>query len=609
MLRRLAVGMSVTMLVMLVATVSNAGAARAAEACTGWTSELTPPTTIRVLRTTGPVPGAVETVDFRSYVEDVLSHEFGARNPRAAVLAGAILVKQYAWYHAMRWRGKSAGGMCYDVVDSSRDQVYRPERGTPDARHLAAVAETWPVTLRKNGRFFPTGYRQGSAVACGADADGWHLFQRGAYQCGSGGMSMEGILRTYLEPGLSIVDPGAGDVTGDGLGDVSVVLGLSGASLANGAAEASPPGGIVVRVYEAGGVEPPTPPSAATPSQSPAPDPTPTPTPSPTPRPPLAPITLPVDPASVLATGVGDVTGDRLADLVLLQRAGTDAFTLSVAVAEQDQAFGPPLPWWSSEGSSFRLPSGTPVSVVVADFDGDGRADAGLFARLPAGSDVPAAAAGTIRPTGEQGKLYILLSTAASFGPPTGWLGPVPLNQGAAVAAADVTGDGEADLVLWEDLLSEADPTGALGPVGYRFSVAPSRRSGGLDPLEPWSDVEGIAGADTQLEATDVDRDGRVDIVIGHTVGTAGARFLGLMSTGSEFVQKTLWSASRGYTWSAAKMAAADVNGDGRGDIVVLYNYGSSGTRLYRYLSNGSALKTSTRSLDPTLPWGPARPL
>jgi hypothetical protein len=607
MLRRLAVGMSVTVLVTLVATVSNTGAARAAEACTGWTSDLTPPPTIRVLRTTGPVPGAVETVDFRSYVEDVLSHEFGAHNPRAAVLAGAIFVKQYAWYHAMHWRGKSAGGMCYDVVDSSRDQVYRPDRGTPDARHLAAVADTWPVTLRKNGRFFPTGYRQGDAVACGADADGWHLFQRSAYKCGSAGMSMETILRAYLEPGLSIVDPGAGDVTGDGLGDVSVVLGLSGASIAD--AEASPSGGVVVRVYEAGGVEPPAPPPTATPSLSPAPSPTPPPTPSPTPRPPLAPITLPVDPASVLGTGVGDVTGDRLADLVLLQRTGTDAFTLSVAVAEQDQAFGPPGPWWSSDGTSFRLPSGTLVSVVVADFDGDGRADAGLFARLPAGSDVPAAAAGAIRPTGEQGKLYVLLSTAASFGPPTSWLGPVPLNQGAAVVAADVTGDGEADLVLQEDLLSEADPTGALGPVGYRFSVARSRTGGGLDPLEPWSDVEGVAGADTQLEAADVDRDGRADIVLGHAMATGGARLLGLMSTGSEFAQKTLWSASRGYTWSAAKMAAADVNGDGRGDIVILYNYGSSGTRLYRYLSNGSALKTSTRSLDPTLPWGPARPL
>ncbi len=303
------------------------------------------------------------------------------------------------------------------------------------------------------------------------------------------------------------------------------------------------------------------------------------------------------------------MTGDRLADLVLLMGGGNDAFTLSVAAAEQDQAFGSPESWWSSEGTSFRLPSGTSLSVVVADFDGDGRADAGLFARMPAGSDVPAAAAGTVRPTGEQGKLYVLPSTAGSFGPPSSWLGPVPLNQGTAVLAADVTGDGEADLVLQEDLLSEADPTGTLGPVGYRFSVAPSRRGGGLDPLEPWSDVEGVAGAGTQLEAADVDRDGRVDIVLGHAVGTVGARFLGLMSTGSDFTQQTLWSASRGYTWSAAKMAAADVDGDGRGDIVVLYDFGSSGTRLYRYLSNGGALKSSTRSLDPTLPWGPARPL
>ena len=59
------------------------------------------------------------------------------------------------------------------------------------------------------------------------------------------------------------------------------------------------------------------------PSASPTPTPGPSPESSPTPRPPIPPIPLPVDPATVVATGLGDVTGDRLVDLLLLQRGGS----------------------------------------------------------------------------------------------------------------------------------------------------------------------------------------------------------------------------------------------------------------------------------------------
>ena len=40
----------------------------AASVCTGWTSNVVPPQTIRVLRTTGPAAGSVQTVPFRQYV-------------------------------------------------------------------------------------------------------------------------------------------------------------------------------------------------------------------------------------------------------------------------------------------------------------------------------------------------------------------------------------------------------------------------------------------------------------------------------------------------------------------------------------------------------------
>jgi peptidoglycan hydrolase-like amidase len=109
-------------------------AALAAATCTGWTSDSVPPTTIRVLRTAGPASGSVQAVPFHDYVTVVMAAEWGSGNPAEVLKAGAVAVKEYAWYHAMFWRGGSAAdGSCYDVVDSSMDQVFAPETRVPAA--------------------------------------------------------------------------------------------------------------------------------------------------------------------------------------------------------------------------------------------------------------------------------------------------------------------------------------------------------------------------------------------------------------------------------------------------------------------------------------------
>ena len=140
-----------------------------AAACTGWRSSTAPPETIRVLRTRGGAAGRVQTVNFKTYVEVVFPAELGPQHPREMLRAQAVAIKQYAWYHAMNWRGRSAAGGCYDVVDSTMDQLYSPETRRPAAAHIAAVEETWAWAMHRGGRLFASGYRAGSSVACGAD--------------------------------------------------------------------------------------------------------------------------------------------------------------------------------------------------------------------------------------------------------------------------------------------------------------------------------------------------------------------------------------------------------------------------------------------------------
>jgi hypothetical protein len=184
---------------------------QAAATCTGWTSETLPPTTIRVLRTEGDAAGSVQVVPFRDYVNVVMAAEWGPSNPTEALKAGAVAVKEYAWYRAMIWRGKSADdGSCYDVVDSTLDQVYAPERRAPSPPLTAAVDSTWETSVQRAGHLFATHYQGGADVACAADADGRWLFQTSAMRCARDGMTAEAILGAYYWPDVEIV--GAGPV-------------------------------------------------------------------------------------------------------------------------------------------------------------------------------------------------------------------------------------------------------------------------------------------------------------------------------------------------------------------------------------------------------------
>ncbi|MGA3056473.1 MAG: SpoIID/LytB domain-containing protein, partial [Candidatus Limnocylindrales bacterium] len=194
-------------------TVSAPPLVRAA-VCTGWSSTTTPPPTIRVLRSTGPSSGSVQTVDFKTYVKVVMAPEWSGTWPQEVMRAGAVAIKQYAWYYTMHYRGITGTGGCADVYDNNNDQIYQPETRTPTAQQIQAVDSTWPESILKNGAFILTGYRSGDpSMGCGQDADGYHLYQASASHCASGAnMTGEQILHVYYGPGLviqGVAPPGA----------------------------------------------------------------------------------------------------------------------------------------------------------------------------------------------------------------------------------------------------------------------------------------------------------------------------------------------------------------------------------------------------------------
>lgn len=186
----------------------SAAPAQAGSTCgTNHDSESTPPSTIRVHRTASDT---VDIVPFREYVGIVMaSGEWPYYLPRAVLEVGATATKQYAWYYTLEGHHRSwyrtADGVCYDVKDTTNDQLFRPERADVTQKQEDAIAATWGLTLRKNGRFFLTGYRAGEEPRCGADANGWKIYAKSAVDCANKGMDRQQIQELYLEPNLRFV--------------------------------------------------------------------------------------------------------------------------------------------------------------------------------------------------------------------------------------------------------------------------------------------------------------------------------------------------------------------------------------------------------------------
>ena len=175
---------------------------------TNWTSKKEPPDSILVYRT---ATGKVEEVGFKRYVAVVMaSGEWPSSLPVALLEAGAQATKQYGWYYALEGNHRdgyeNASGKCYDVRDDSDDQVYRPETAEPTDKQKAARDALWGLSLRKNDKFFLTGYRPGSATKCAKDHNEWKLFARSAEDCAERlGYDSIDILHAYYSPRLTKV--------------------------------------------------------------------------------------------------------------------------------------------------------------------------------------------------------------------------------------------------------------------------------------------------------------------------------------------------------------------------------------------------------------------
>lgn len=254
-----------------------------------------------------------------------------------------------------------------------------------------------------------------------------------------------------------------------------------------------------------------------------------------------------------------DVNGDGRADVSTVIDHGRNRTGIWNLVADRDGGFTPAnLAWDSGENGGFGLNRTLPVQT---DTDGDGRQDVVLL-REEAGRRI------SLHVYTSDGNRYEGAPTPAWHSGTAAW----GLSQ-ARLVAGDIDGDGKGDPVVQLN-------TGDGG-----WQILAFRGAAGA-PAE-WLRTPAGSGewAHSVPVLADVDGDGRDDLVVQRALGTCRTSFVVYRSSGTDFESqgRTLLE-SDSYCATAGKPIAADVDGDGRDDILALYEFGArdTGVRIVR---------------------------
>lgn len=253
----------------------------------------------------------------------------------------------------------------------------------------------------------------------------------------------------------------------------------------------------------------------------------------------------------------GDLDADGKSDLFAIQPDGNG---------------NPNIYWLKSQGSSFAVPQlvGVPglwfndvKTWVSGDFNGDNADD--LLAVSKRGDTAP--------------NLVVFSSTGSWLGGSNIWSAPSGISwENMVTVPTDLDGDGKTDLLAIQ-------PDGNNNPNIYWL-----RSTGSSFASPQLVGVPGMAfnGVNSWLGG-DFNGDGYGDLLASSQRGDTAPNLIVFTSTGSWLNGSSLWGAPGAINWASAKSVPTDLDNDGKTDLLSMQPNGSNNPNIYWSKSTGSS--------------------
>jgi hypothetical protein len=294
---------------------------------------------------------------------------------------------------------------------------------------------------------------------------------------------------------------------------------------------------------------------------------------------------------SPFSVAVADVNGDGKADIIVGDASSCYGCSgpglVGVLLGNGDGTFQPVVTH-NSGGYSFET---SPTALALADLNGDGKLDIVMTNYCSSACTDPTA----------EGNASVLLGNGdGTFQPAVIYgSGGFGVSIG-ALAVADVNGDGKPDLLVANGNCVDGGTCGQ-GTIG----VLVGNGDGTFQPVVLYD-----TGVDntTSVAVSDVNGDGKPDLVVTNFCTPGGCTDPGtgsvgvMLGNGDGTFQPAVTYSSGGY-WGAFSTAVADVDGNGRPDLLVLNFSSPNGTSVgvLTNIESGSPTTTTlVSSLNPS---------
>ncbi|MDR3389013.1 MAG: FG-GAP-like repeat-containing protein [Rudaea sp.] len=275
--------------------------------------------------------------------------------------------------------------------------------------------------------------------------------------------------------------------------------------------------------------------------------------------------------SSPYSVASADVNGDGMPDLIAVNGADN-----TVSVLLNTSAPGAATPSFAAQ-QTFATGT-TPFAVICADINGDGRPDL-IIANN--GSNTVSVLLNTTAPGSTTASFAVQQTFAAGSGP-------------FAVATADINGDGKPDIIV-------ADGNGTNVSVLLNTTAA-GAASASFATQQGFT----VGSAPYFVAVADLNGDGRPDLIVINSFGTSSLSVLlnttsPGASTASFAAQETFYAGFNPFS-----VTAADINGDGKPDLIVTnYNFNNTVSILRNTTAPGAAatfapLQTFATGTNPT---------